>query len=258
MNYHTLVYALGAILLGAVGIWFHDFAMQWQAVPKWIPAMPFAYVSGALLLAGGGLILARRERLGALLLASFYGLWVLAFHLPPTLMKSIGSIGAWNAPAESAFLVAGGLALLASQLGSRQRLALVARVLGGASAVVFGCAHFNYIDFTATFVPAWIPPSQLFWAWATGAGHLAAGVALISGIQARLAATCLAVMMGSFVLLLHLPRVVAHPELHIEWIMLGMSSALTGSALLIRKYATPGPSFAASLGAWRTSTETRT
>jgi uncharacterized membrane protein YphA (DoxX/SURF4 family) len=251
MNYNAAVYSLGAILLGAVGIWFGDFAMQWQAVPRWIPAMPFAYLSGALLIAGGALVLARRERIGALLLASFYGLWVLAFHLPPTLSKAIGSIGAWNAPAESAFLAAGGLALLASHSGaSGARLKLAARVLAGASAIVFGMAHFNYLDFTASFVPAWIPPSQKFWAWATGAGHLAAGLALVTGVQARLAAACLAGMMGAFVVLLHIPRVIAAPTLHVEWIMVAVASALCGSALLIRKYATQRGGFAASLAAW--------
>ena len=240
MNYHTLVYAAGAILLGAVGIWFGDFAMQWQAVPKAIPAMPWAYVSGALLLAGGLLILAQREKIGALLLASFFGLWVVAFHLPPTLMKAIGSIGAWNAPAESAFVTAGGLALFALYAGGAQgKVALAARLLAGASAVVFGFAHFNYIDFTATMVPAWIP-FKTFWAWATGAGHLLTGLALLSGIRARLAAGCEAAMTGSFVLLLHLPRVIAAPDQHVEWIMLGMSSSLAGAALLVRKYATIG------------------
>jgi len=238
MNYNTLVYAAGAILLGAVGIFFGAFAMQWQAVPKVIPPMPWAYVSGAILVAGGVLIVARRERIGALLLASFYGLWVVAFHLPPTLMKAIGSIGAWNAPAESAFVTAGGMALFAFHAGAaREKLARVARVLAGLSAVVFGFAHFNYIDFTATMVPGWIP-FKTFWAWATGAGHLLTGLALLIGIRARLAATCEAAMMGSFVLLLHLPRVIANPDQHVEWIMLGMSSALTGAALLVRKYAT--------------------
>ena len=45
-------------------------------------------------------------------------------------------------------------------------------------------------------------------------------------------------MMGSFVVLLHLPRVIAAPDQHVEWIMLGVSSMLTGAALLVRKYAT--------------------
>ncbi len=136
----------------------------------------------------------------------FYALWVVALHLPLA-FASAGHIGAWNGPAEITFITMGGLALLSASAGSmRHTLAIVARLLAGASAIVFGCAHFNYIDFTAGMVPAWIPPSQVFWAWATGAGHLAAGLALVSGIQARLAATLLAAMMASFVVLLHLPH----------------------------------------------------
>ena len=72
---------------------------------------------------------------------------------------------------------------------ARPRCSLRA-ILAGASAIVFGFAHFDYIDSRRSIVPAWIPPTRLFWAWATGAGHLAAGLALVSGIQARLAARC--------------------------------------------------------------------
>jgi uncharacterized membrane protein YphA (DoxX/SURF4 family) len=240
MNYHATLFALGTLLLGAVGIWFHEFALQWQAVPAGIPMRtPLAYVSGVLLVAGGGAILSGKyQRAGALLLAVFYGLWVVAFHLPNA-FASFRHIGAWNAPAEITYLTMGAVALLSTHAGQMRRtLSLVARLLAGASALVFGLAHFNYIDFTATFVPAWIPPSQVFWAWATGAGHFAAGVALVTGIQARLAVTLHAVMMGSFVLFVHIPRVIASPEKHDEWIMLSVSSALTGAALLIRKYTT--------------------
>lgn len=237
MNPHAALYAFGAILLGAVGLYFHDFALQWQAVPAGIPARTvLAHVSGVLLIIGGAAMLSRKgERGGALLLTVFYGLWVVAFHLPNA-FASAGHIGAWNAPAEITFLTMGGLSLFAAGAGPMRRtLNLVARFLAGTSAVVFGFAHFNYIEFTAGFIPAWIP-WKVFWAWATGAGHLAAGLAFVSGIQARLAATLLAGMMGSFVVLLHIPRVFAHPEVHAEWIMLAISSALTGSAWLLRKY----------------------
>jgi len=240
MNYNTTLYALGAILLGAVGIYFHDFAMQWQPVPAGIPwRVPLAYASGLLLIVGGGAILSRKgERGGALLLAAFYALWVVALHLPNAI-AAYQHIGAWNGPAESGLMTMGGVALFASSAGAlRGTLLKVARILAGVCAIVFGCAHFNYIDFTATMVPAWIPPNQTFWAWATGAGHLAAGLALVSGFQARLAATLLAAMMASFVLLLHIPRVVAAPGLHVEWIMLAVSSSLAGATWLVRKYAT--------------------
>ena len=239
MNRNSALYALGAILLGAAGLYFQDFAMQWQPVPKDIAHHTLlAYLSGVLLIVGGGAILTRKgERGGALLLAVIFGFWVLALHLPLA-FASWRHIGAWNGPAEITFMTTGGIALFAAGAGQlRGTLLLVARLLAGASAIVFGCAHFNYADFTASMVPAWIP-YPLFWAYATGAGHLAAGLALVSGIQARLAATLLAAMMGSFVVLLHLPRVIAHPELHIEWLMLAVSATLTGAAWLIRKYAT--------------------
>lgn len=72
MNNNALPYALGAILLGAVGIWFRDFALQWQPVPAGFPLrVPLAYVSGTLLIVGGIAVLDRRyARRGALLLAS--------------------------------------------------------------------------------------------------------------------------------------------------------------------------------------------
>jgi uncharacterized membrane protein YphA (DoxX/SURF4 family) len=239
MNYHIMPYAIGAILLGVIGICFHDFALQWQPVPAGIPLRtPLAYLSGLLLLAGGGALLTRRgQRPGALLLAVFYGIWVVALHLPRA-FASAGSIGAWNGPAEITYMTMGAVALLASSAGPMRRtLELVARLLAGICALVFGLAHFNYIDFTASYVPAWIPPSQVFWAWATGGGHFAAGLALVTGFQARLAVTLHAAMMGSFVLLVHIPRVVAEPEKHVEWIALGISSSLAGAAWLVRKYA---------------------
>ena len=240
MNYNSALYAFGAILLGVVTLCFGDFALQWQPVPAGIGMRtPLVYLSALLLLAGGGALLVRRwERSGALLLAVFYGTWVVALHLPRA-FAAAGHIYAWNGPAEITYLAMGAVVLVATSAGSmRKTLILVSRILAGASAVVFGFTHFNYIDITATFVPAWIPPSTVFWAWATGAGHLAAGLALLSGFQARLAVTLHAAMMASFVALVHIPRVIADPHKHDEWIMLAISSGLTGAAWLIRKYAT--------------------
>ena len=242
MNPNSLVYAVGAILLGVVGIFFADFAMQWQPVPAGIGMRTqLAYLAGALLAIGGVLLLVPSlERAGAWLLTVFVGLWMLVLNLPVAI-ASASHIGAWNSPAEIGFMTAGPLALVAGSItgSARRTLLLAARLLAGVSAIVFGFAHFNYIDFTASMVPGWIP-FKTFWAWATGAGHLAAGLALVSGIGSRLGVTCEAAMMGSFVVLLHAPRVIAAPDQHVEWLMLGVSTMLTGSALLVRKYATIG------------------
>ncbi|MBC8027083.1 MAG: hypothetical protein H7Y89_13905, partial [Steroidobacteraceae bacterium] len=61
MNPNNALYAFGAILLGVVGIAFHDFAMQWQPVPAGFPIRtPLAYVSGFILIAGGAALLSRK------------------------------------------------------------------------------------------------------------------------------------------------------------------------------------------------------
>src|SRR5687767_6041840 len=97
MNKNAIAYAAGAILLGAVGIWFHEFAMQWQPVPAGIGMRTqLAYVAGALLVIGGVLLLMPKlERAGALLLTVFIGLWTLTLNLPAAI-ASFTHIGAWN------------------------------------------------------------------------------------------------------------------------------------------------------------------
>jgi uncharacterized membrane protein YphA (DoxX/SURF4 family) len=240
MNLNSALYALGAILLGAIGIYFHDFAMTWQPVPAGIGARTLlAYCSGALLIVGGAAILSRRgERGGALLLAAFYGFWVLFLHGPIVLAEP-GALYKWNGVAEISFLTVGGIALFGmSAAGMRGTLATIVRLIAGACAICFGSTHLVYAKQTADFVPAWIPPNQLFWAYLTGACYIAAGLALLSGIQARLAATLTTAMMATFVILLHIPRVIAQPESQFEWCMLAVSSALTGAAWLVRKYTT--------------------
>ena len=239
MNSNALPYALGAILLGAVGIWFHDFALQWQPVPEGFPfRVQFASASGVLLIVGGAAILTRTVvRVGALMLASAYGLWLLILH-GPILMSKPGDIGTWNGIAEIAFMITGAVTLYAATAGPlRGKLAHGVCITAGFAALMFGAAHFKYAEFISQMVPAWLPPSQIFWAYVTGVGHLAAGLSLLSGIRAPLGALLLAVMMALFVLLVHLPRVIAAPGEHLEWIMLGVALSLSGAAWLIRKHA---------------------
>ena len=56
----------------------------------------------------------------------------------------------------------------------------------------------------------------------------------ISGLLARLAATLLAAMYATFVLILHAPRVAATPTARIEWTMLFIALSLTGAAWIVR------------------------
>ena len=98
---------------------------------------------------------------------------------------------------------------------------------------MFGVAHFVYLSFTASMVPAWLPGGQKFWAVLTGAAHLAAGIALLLGIKARLAAILLTVMFASFSVLVHLPTLIAAPHSHFSWVINAINLALTGAAWAI-------------------------
>ena len=238
MNTNALPFGLGAILLGAVGIWFHDFAMQWQPVSADFPLrMQFAIVTGLLLILGGGETLSGKwAHGGAALLAAIYGLWVLILHVPLIFMKP-ADLGTWNGVAEIVLMIAGAVALYGGARGKRGRLATTVCLVTGFCALVFGATHFKYVEFTATMVPTWIPPNQIFWAYATGVVHVATGLSLVSGIRSQLGATVLAAMMGVFVILVHIPRVVASPGEQLEWIMLGVALSLSGAAWLVRKYA---------------------
>lgn len=232
-------YGLGAIFLGIVGLVWADFAMQWQPVPKDIPLrLPLAYLSAAALLLAGAAVQARRSAMfGAAALALMYLAWVVLLH-GPRVAGHPTNIGAWNGVAEISALAAAGLVGFAS-LSSHPHAAALSRagqLIFGLCPLVFGLAHFTYADFTASMAPAWIPPNQLFWAYVTGACHLAAGLAILSGVHAKLAARLLSAMFAGFVILLHAPRVSADPANRLEWTMLAIALSLTGAAWTVADF----------------------
>ena len=223
----ALPYALGAIGLGVASLISHDFAFQWQPVPAGIPAREtLALASGALLVLGGLAAAWRGTGQARVILPGFYLLWAIALHIPVVLTAP--TVGSLLGVAEILALAAGGSTLLWT------RPPVATRILFGLCALVFGISHFVYADFTAQMVPGWIPV-PLFWAYVTGVGHIAAGLAILTGIKGRLAATVEAAMCGTFVLLLHIPRVIAAPGSRFEWTMTFVALSIAGAALLIRR-----------------------
>lgn len=155
------------------------------------------------------------------------------------MVQGHGNAGSWLGFCENLLLTIGGWILFTSfarpedkpsaVFGASNSGALVARLLFGASCVVFGLSHFVYTNATASMVPAWLP-NRVFFAYLTGAGHFSAGVAILLGILPRLAATLEAAKISSFVLLVHLPGIVAEPKSRLQWTMLFVASALAGAA----------------------------
>lgn len=232
------VYGLGAILLGLIGLAFADFALQWQPAPEGLPSRTLiAYASGALLAGAGAALFHRRFAVaGAGLLALMYAVWVVALH-GPRVLANPADVSVWLGVAEIGALAMGGLIAfvrLSSMAAARRaQVVRLARMVFALCLLVFGLSHFVYADFTASMIPKWIPPSQMSWAYLTGLAHVLAGVGILMGRYARLAARLLVGMFAGFIALLLIPLVLAKPHDHASWIMLAITVAMAGAAWIV-------------------------
>ncbi len=220
--------ALGFGMLGALGVASADFAYQWQPVPPDVPARGALALAVGLLevVAAAMLAIARLRSAGAWLAAALLLGWT-ALHIPSVLQRP-ASVADWLGVAESVAMASAAL-MFATGRAAVRRGCMVAF---GLAAIVFGVSHFAYADFTASMIPAWLP-QRVPLAYFTGAAHALAGAAILLGIRRALAASLEALMMAGFVVLVHVPRVLAHPDSRMEWTMLSVALALSGSAAMV-------------------------
>lgn len=232
------VYGVGILALGAVCLAFGDFHPG-QPVPKDFPARTLlAYAAAVFMLAGGAAIEWRRTRTqAAAALALYFGLVVVVLMNGAVLLAHVAEFLPYESIAIQLAIAMGALIVYAraAPLDATWAAHLVraARLAFGACLLVFGTAHFQYMNLTAPLVPTWLPPTQEFWAYATGIAHIAAGVAILTGVQARLAALLLTVMFTSFTVLVHLPMLVATPSNHWIWNENAVNLALIGAAWVV-------------------------
>jgi uncharacterized membrane protein YphA (DoxX/SURF4 family) len=232
------VYGLGAVTLGIPGLIYGNFAAMGLAVPAEIPGYRIlAFASAALLVVAGLAInLRRMAAVASLTLAAFFASWTMVLHLPHALANFTTWVS-WEAIAETMVSALGGVLayIWASGAGEARAAAIVriARPMFGVGLLVFGTSEFVYAAFTASLVPAWLPPSQLFWTYLTGAAQISAGLAIVSGLKARLAAILLTAMYLGFALLVHLPRLIADPSGPGRWAENGVNLVLAGAAWVL-------------------------
>jgi uncharacterized membrane protein YphA (DoxX/SURF4 family) len=232
------VYGLGIMALAMVCLVWGDFDPG-QPVPKGFPdRTALAYAVAAFMLVAGAAVEWRRTAAwGAAALTAYYALIVVILMNGRLALTQYAEFGTYSGAAEQLAIAAGGLIIYAANARIDATLAARLTRLGqlafGVCALLFGGAHFFYMNLTAPLVPQWLPPSQAFWAYATGLGHIAAGLAILTGVRARLAAILLTVMYASFTPLVHLPMLLAHPSSHWIWSENALNLALTGVAWVV-------------------------
>ncbi len=232
------VYGLGVMAMAMLCLVWGTFDPG-QPVPKDFPDRTvLAYAVAVFMLVAGAAIEWRRTvAWGAAALTAYYTLIVLVAMNGRVVLAHYAEYGTYENIAEQLAIASGGLILFAAtaQIDAARaaRLVRLGRSAFGICALIFGGAHFVYMNLTAPLVPQWLPPSQEFWAYVTGVAQIAAGVAILSGVQARLAAILLTAMYASFTLLVHGPMLAADPSSHWIWTEERRQSRLIGVAWVV-------------------------
>jgi uncharacterized membrane protein len=213
-----VAFAATMILFGFLGLRHRDFTALWEPVPEDVPArVVLAYLCALVSLVGGlGLLWRRAAAPSSRLLVAWFLLWLLVLRLPRVLVAF--AVDTWWPVCQTAAMLGAAWVLFTWFADQRDRRRFdfatdarglrVARALFGFALIPFGLAHFLYLEATAPLVPAWLP-GHVFWAYFTGATFIAAGVAIVAGVWARLAAALSAVQMGLFTVLIWVPMVAA-------------------------------------------------
>jgi uncharacterized membrane protein YphA (DoxX/SURF4 family) len=232
------VYGLGVMAIGMACLAFGDFDSG-QPVPEHFPARTvLAYAAGAFLVVAATAVEWRRTVVwGAAALTAYYALVDVIMMNGRLLLTDYGVFVTYENIAIQLSIAAGGLIVYTTSATIDAALAACFTRLGrltfGVCALVFGGAHFVYMNLTAPLVPKWLPPSQEFWAYATGVGFVAAGVAILTGVQARLAAILVTAMLVSFALLVHEPMLLADHSIHYNWTESAENLAVIGAAWVV-------------------------
>ena len=91
------------------------------------------------------------------------------------------------------------------------KLILFGPVFYAAPIAAFGTEHFTLTKLIASLIPAWIP-WHIFWAYFVGTCFIAAAFSMVTGIQARLSASLLALTFFLFVVLMDIPAWAQNPR----------------------------------------------
>jgi uncharacterized membrane protein len=236
------VFAATMIGLGILGLVKGEWVSLFQPMPHDAPAL--AYFCALLCLATGiGLLWQSTSAIAARVLLVWLLLWLLLVRVPGVFLSF--TVDYWWAACKIAVMAAAAWVLyvwFATDL-DRQRLSFatgnsglrIARALYGVALIPFGIAHFIYLQPTAALIPHWMP-WHVAWAYLTGGAFIVAGLAVLIGVYARLAAVLVAWQIGMFTLLVWVPIVMAGTKDPFQWSETILSATLTAAAWVLADF----------------------
>jgi uncharacterized membrane protein YphA (DoxX/SURF4 family) len=196
-----------------------------------------SYVVGAGEVVGGiAILFGRTAKAGAIIIGTAY--LVLALLSVPQMIANPQIYASWGNFFYPFALVIGAAIVVArfSPAWDVRVVARTASVLFGICVASYGIEQVEFLARTASLVPTWIPPSQMFWAIATCVPFALAAVALIANRFALPATRLFALMMLLFGILVWIPILFADPHTRSNWVEGSETFATAGAAWILADF----------------------
>ena len=225
---------LGHHVFGAAALAFGIITLAWHDHNDAHHLRYIVYAAAAALIFGGAAIqFPRTAKAGAAILGAASLVFVL--QCVPGIVAAPQIYNSWGNFFEQFSLVTGAVIVYArlSSPWPRETPNRIGRILVGICTVSFTLEQAFYLGPTATFVPKWLPPTQMFWAVETTVLFALAALALLTNRMALLATRLLTAMLVIFGLVVWVPLLLSDPHSHTNWSETVLTFAIAGTAWIL-------------------------
>jgi hypothetical protein len=221
------LFGAGAFAFGLITLAYHEYN-------GWHLPRSIVYLAAAAAIFGGAAIQFRRSaKAGALVLGAVY--LICAVLCVPQIFAKPQIYNSWGNFFEQFSLVTGAAIVYArsSSRWSRETLNRAGCILLGICAASFTLEQAFYLAPTASLVPKWLPPTQMFWAVTTTVLFALAAIALLANRVTLLTTRLLTMMLLIFGILVWLPLLLSDPRNPANWSETAETFAIAGTAWIL-------------------------
>jgi uncharacterized membrane protein YphA (DoxX/SURF4 family) len=214
-----IFYGAAIAVMGFLTIYRKDF--PYMLIPPkhaWVREhVLLVYIAGALLLLAGATIVLGKRISRVSFLLGIALLLVFCFYFIPyelTVSSRYMHFGDWENAAKELAMAGGALAIAEYYsnrilpIGFSRRLTGWGTTIFALTILSFAIDHYLYARQAVGYMPSWVS-HPIFWLYFTGTCLLGSSLAILLGINRRLFAALLGLMILIWVLILHIPKVVA-------------------------------------------------